>query len=172
MPLAVGDPGGHHPAMLGPARRIVAGIILIVVGLAILSVGGQSAGRVPVVLSAAWGASALAVLAGEAWGRILGLVVSVVGLAIGASLATAGIASPFATLIFSGADAARWYVVMPVGYGLAILSAVAGVLLLLPFPAAPRASERSARPALDDPAPNDPAPNETGDVGDGPGRSG
>jgi hypothetical protein len=114
--------------MLGTLRRVVAGIVLIVVGVPFAM---QS--PLGLVLVAGWGASGLALLAGKPWSRNAGLVASGVGLSIGAVLATAGVGSPLAEVLFSSQDAVRWYVVQPLGYVVLIFSGIAGTLLLRPF---------------------------------------
>lgn len=114
--------------MLGTLRRIVAGVVLIGVGVlfATQSLSGL------LVLSGL-GGSGLAVIAGTTWSRNAGLVASGIGLGVGTLLGLAGVGSPLAELLFSSQDAARWYVVQPLGYAVAILSGIAGVLLLPPF---------------------------------------
>lgn len=114
--------------MLGTLRRVVAGAVLIVVG-ALFAIQGPSG----LLMLAAWGGSGLALLAGQPWSRNAGLVVAGVGLAVGAFLAIEGVSSPLAETLFASQDAARWYVVQPLGYVVAILSGIAGALLLRPF---------------------------------------
>jgi hypothetical protein len=123
--------------MLGRLRRVIAGGILVVLGLGLFStgIGGLTPERsiAALALTATWCAVGIVVIAGTPWARLAGLALSVVGIVVGVSLATAGVDSPLAAVLFSAADAARWYVVMPVGYGLAILSAIAGLLLVVSF---------------------------------------
>jgi hypothetical protein len=127
-------------SFLGSLRRILAGIVLLATGwllLTTLASSGSTGGLVlGLVVVAAWGVSGIAVIAGKPWGRLLGLGVATAGLLVGWSLAAAGIGSPLAGVMFSPADAARWYVVVPAGYVFAAISVIAGLLLLLPFPRA------------------------------------
>ena len=122
--------------MLASLRRNVAGAILMIIGLW-LAVSASSNGgaglALGVIFLGVWGGSGLAIVAGKPSGRLLGLVISLVGFGLGASLATSGVDSPFAGVVFSWPDSARWYVVMPTGYVLGIVSAIEEVLLVLPF---------------------------------------
>jgi hypothetical protein len=124
--------------MLGSLRRILAGVTLMVAGVALWWVIGlPPLGRM-MVLPAALAVAGVAVLSGAAWGRPIGLVMAGLGLVVGIWCGLAGTGSPLAALVFSPADAGRWYVVMPTGYGLAILSGIAGTLLIAPFDGRPR----------------------------------
>ena len=125
--------------MLGTLRRIIAGVVLALTGVALWWVIGAPPLGSMVVLPVALAGAGVAVLSGGAWGRRIGLVVSGAGLVVGIWCALAGTGSPLAPLVFSAADAARWYVVMPTGYGLAVLTGIAGALLLVPFRARPGA---------------------------------
>lgn len=108
-------------------------------GFALLTTGshGPNAGRMAfaVVLFAAWGGCGIALFTDVPWARTVGLAASLLGLVAGLVLATQGIDSPDALLevLFSPEDAGRRYVVMPTGWGFAVLSGIAGALLLLPF---------------------------------------
>ena len=125
--------------MLGTVRRVVAGAILTLLGFWLLYSGnhGPDAGRqaVVVVLAAAWGACGVALFADWSRARLVGLAASLLGLALGLVLAIQGIDGPdiLLDLLFSPADTGRWYVVMPTGWMLAILSGIAVALLALPF---------------------------------------
>jgi hypothetical protein len=134
---------------LGALRRIVAAIVLFVVGTLLFAASTSSETGAGIVLGlvifAGWGVAAVAVVAGNPWGRILGLGVSAIGLLVGMSLATAGIESPLTEVMFSPPDAGRWYVVMPAGYLFAALSGVAGLLLLLPFPTSVTSAQQDGR---------------------------
>ncbi len=141
--------------MFGDVIRILAGGILTIMGIVLfaMALGGVGlASLAGLLLAVSWAAAGIAVLAGKPWGRVLGLVVSLVGLAVGVSLATGGTESPLARGFFSAADAARWYVVMPTGYACAILSAIAGLLLIPPFGPWVRGDDQSisADPMQDD----------------------
>ncbi len=138
---------------LSTLRRVVAGIVLFVVAVLLSAASTASGSRVGLVLGlailAGWGVAGVAIFAGNHWGRILGLGASAIGLLVGWSLATSGIESPLTEVMFSPPDAVRWYVVMPAGYLFAALSAVAGLLLLLPFPT----EATSAQPGTNDDGP-------------------
>jgi hypothetical protein len=124
------------PAMMGAARRAIAGGILIVLGFWLFSAMTRSAsgsGIVGFVLLAAWTGAGFGVIAGHPTGRLAGLALAAVGIIVGLSLALGGVDSPVAPWFFSTADAIRWYVVQPVGAILAVVSALAGFLLIEPF---------------------------------------
>ncbi len=129
--------------MLATARRIVAGLILLGLGLLLAVMRGQGPGMVqaPIALlaAAAWIGCAIALLFGVGRARVAGLGASVVGLALGLLVALQGVDSPDILLgtLFSAQDATRWYVVMPAGWLFAVASAVAGALLVVPFSDAP-----------------------------------
>jgi hypothetical protein len=114
--------------MLGSLRRVAAAAVFIVLGLGLLLMARSPWGL-------AWGACAVALLANVPRSRAIGLAAAALGLAVGLVLATQGIDSPDSLLaaFFRPEDTGRWYVVMPIGWGLAILSGIAGTLLLLPF---------------------------------------
>ncbi len=121
--------------VLGSLRRIAAGSILIVLGVALFawqSPPTPERSAFGLVLLAAWGGSGVGVFWGRPWGRILGLAVSCLGLVVALWVASEGTDSPYARVFFPR-DAARWYVVLPMSYAFAVLSGVAGALLLLPF---------------------------------------
>jgi hypothetical protein len=65
------------------------------------------------------------------WGRIVALAGAGLGFVVGGSLATQGTSSPFAKMFFSPEDAARWYIVLPTGYLVAIISGIVGAVLIL-----------------------------------------
>lgn len=63
-------------------RRIIAGVILIGLGLALFgSQVSTDPGRMPfgLVLLLLWGGTGLAILAGRSWGRPVGLALSAIG---------------------------------------------------------------------------------------------
>jgi hypothetical protein len=124
------------------ARRIIVGVILIGLGLALFgSQVSADSGRMVVgtVLLLVWGGTGLAVLAGRWWGRLVGLALSGVGVVV--AIWEAGQAN-------TGADGARflvdiffvardphfaWINVAAASFAFATLSAIAGALLVLPF---------------------------------------
>lgn len=122
------------------ARRLVAGIILIGLGLALF--GSQmppTPERLPfgLALLAAWAGSGLAVIAGWSWGRWVGLVLSAVGLVLGmvtTSMANAGDARLAADVFFlADGPYFSWEEVWAGTLVFAVLSAIAGALLLFPI---------------------------------------
>jgi len=130
--------------MLGTARRVLAGGILIVVGLWFAGQPSTSSLRavLGLVILMVWGGAGVAVVAGRPWGRFVGLTVVGLTLIVAASLALQHVDSPFAGLVFAYPDSARWYVVGPSGYVLATLSILAGLLVLLPFRPGPTGPDR------------------------------
>ena len=130
------EPGPTLAVMLASLRRYVSGAIMMFVGLWLALSASSNGGTgliLGVVFLVVWGGSGLGILAGKRWGRPLGLITSLVGLALGVSLATAGVNSPLAGVVFSWPDSARWYVVMPIGYALGFVSVLEAVLLVIPF---------------------------------------
>jgi Ca2+/H+ antiporter len=127
----------HDRAVLGLLRRVISGCGLMLVGVWLLAGGanGLTGARtvIGILLFAVYVTTGTGVLARATRARVAGLVLSLAGLVVGGSLAMSGVDSGFAQLLFSPADAARWYVVMPTGYVLAIVAAIVGALLLKPF---------------------------------------
>lgn len=126
------------------ARRIVAGAVLIGLGLALL--GSQlplTGERAPIAIGllAIWAGSGLAVLAGLGVGRWLGLIVAGTGLVASVIVmgqANAGDARLIADLFFL-ADGPNfsWPEILFGALAFAFMSAVAGLLLLRPLRRAP-----------------------------------
>lgn len=125
--------------MLGVARRVTAGVVLLLLAAVLYTTGthGPTPDRhlVALGLIVLWGGCGLALFAGMRWAREAGLVLALVAGIAGLVLAIQGVDSPDALLdfLFSPADTSRWYVVMPTGWLLAILSGLVVLLLALPF---------------------------------------
>jgi hypothetical protein len=122
------------------ARRIIVGIILVGLGLALFGSqvsadsGRMAFGRALLLL---WGSTGLAVLAGRSLGRLVGLALSVVGVVV--AIWEAGQAGPGGSLFlvdvfFVARDPHfAWINVAAASFAFATLSAIAGALLVLPF---------------------------------------
>lgn len=128
-------------SVLGIMRRAIAGWILILLGVWLFTATtGSAAGSAIVgsILLASWWGAGVGVLAGRPTGRLAGLAAAAIGILVGLSLGLGGIDTPITPWLFSTADAIRWYVVQPVGYIVAVVSALAGFLIIEPFgPATP-----------------------------------
>lgn len=129
----------YRPGMLGVARRVSAGVVLLLMAAGLWTTGthGPTPDRqlVALALVVLWGGGGLALIAGLRGARIVGLALAIVGGAVGLVFAIQGVDGPDALLglFFSPADTARWYVVMPTGWGMVVLSGLAALLLALPF---------------------------------------
>ncbi len=126
------------------ARRIVAGAVLIGLGLALLGSQLPITGErtlMAAALVAIWAGSGLTVLAGLGVGRWLGLIVAGVGLvaAVFVAVQANGGDAKLAADLFFVADGPNfsWFEVFFGAAAFGILSALAGLLLLLPFRRAP-----------------------------------
>jgi hypothetical protein len=122
------------------ARRIIVGIILIGLGLALFgSQVSADSGRMVfgLALLLLWGSTGLAVLAGRSFGRLVGLALSVVGVVV--AIWETGQAGPGGSLLlidvfFVARDPHfAWINVAAASFAFATVSAIAGALLVLPF---------------------------------------
>jgi len=142
------------------ARRIIAAVTLIGLGLALFgSQVSTDPGRMAfgLALLLLWGGTGLAVLAGRSWGRLVGLVLSVVGVVV--AIWETGQAGPGGSLFlvdvfFVARDPHfAWINVAAASFAFATLSAIAGALLLMPF--APRPDGATGPPRSDPPTMQD-----------------
>ena len=121
-------------------RRVLAGDLLIVLGLLLFaSQLGSDAGRLVfgLALLAGWGGAGLGVITGRPWGRFVGLALAGVGL-VGAlfQFSQSGPGGQRALLevfFLAGGPSFAWINVAIASAGFAMLSALAGALLILPL---------------------------------------